>query len=286
MLIRKPWFFNWCSCPSGAPGGSQLHIRAFSRSFRSRKVFAAFVWSALIVSQVCGSSSETVEHLRRSQSTGKNHENTTLLVPVSDAFVMNSTNTLMSDDQPVSHLSNLSGLFGSEHDLSLVRNRRHYCPSCQMPEASHHHQEPKSNRLDGDSSSDQAAGDSARLESIKRQILVKLGLNAKPNLLSTIPPRDFIMETLLRAEESTVAATPAVQYSSHQSSSGKNHHHHHTASTDSALENSVEDDFYGKTSEIIAFGEPGTSPNSMSINFYVEMAINQMIRLYSVIIRR
>ena len=120
------------------------------------------------------------------------------------------------------------------------RSRRH-CPSCQLTGNEQHQQHRPVEQQ-------QAAGDSARLESIKRQILVKLGLNAKPNLLSTMPPRDFILETLLRAEESTVAAAPA------RPSDSKDHHHHSSAD---AVENSVEDDFYGKTSEIIAFGEPG-----------------------------
>lgn len=93
------------------------------------------------------------------------------------------------------------------------------------------------------------AVDSARIESIKRQILVKLGLSAKPNV-STIPPRDFILETLLRAEESVLVdqhhrpQTEADLFTA-------------TTSSDSSGSPVLEDDFYGKTSEIIAFAEPG-----------------------------
>jgi hypothetical protein len=106
----------------------------------------------------------------------------------------------------------------------------------------------------------QAIGESARLESIKRQILIKLGLNAKPNLLSSvIPPRDFILETLLRAEESSVVSSSSSSRPHHgKQREQMQHHPHHSQADGSNVDNViVDDDFYGKTSEIIAFGEPG-----------------------------
>lgn len=147
------------------------------------------------------------------------------------------------------------------------RSRRH-CPSCQLAMAGQQEPEPSQQRRPDQQPTPngvQTVGDTARLESIKRQILVKLGLNSKPNLLSTIPPRDFILETLLRAEESTVAAASVARPSQQGSSKDHHqhhHHHHHSASADNSQENhGVEDDFYGKTSEIIAFGEPGKRPD-------------------------
>lgn len=113
----------------------------------------------------------------------------------------------------------------------------HHCPSCRL-----HNQEPAA-------AAAVPIADTARLESIKRQILVKLGLNAKPNV-SSIPPRDFILETLLRAEESVL------EPSSPQRASSVLHRSDESSTFDSAV---LEDDFYGKTSEIIAFAEPGES---------------------------
>lgn len=130
-------------------------------------------------------------------------------------------------------------------NASSVRHH-HHCPSCRLNNnhmiaaAEEQHQEP--------------AVDSARIESIKRQILVKLGLSAKPNV-SAIPPRDFILETLLRAEES-VLDPAASSYRPHQAEDLFSTSTATTSDSSGSLP-VLEDDFYGKTSEIIAFAEPG-----------------------------
>ena len=118
-----------------------------------------------------------------------------------------------------------------------VRPRsRRQCPSCQPPP-------------DSASETERQLADTARLESIKRQILIKLGLQAKPNV-STVPSRDFILETLLRAEESLDSESrPA----NGRRIDGYTDPEVETTTTDG----SVEDDFFGKTSEIIAFAEQG-----------------------------
>lgn len=87
--------------------------------------------------------------------------------------------------------------------------------------------------------------DSIRLEAIKRQILSKLGLRQKPNITHSLP-RELILETLSRAEDSEVL-------------SGNINPDEDNISTTSARTTKDEtvdaDDFYGKTSEIISFGE-------------------------------
>jgi len=121
-------------------------------------------------------------------------------------------------------------------DVSNAAAPRRLCPSCQPPPASI-------------TETERLSADSVRIESIKRQILVKLGLHAKPNV-SSVPSRDFILETLIRAEQSLDGDTGTT------STTGS------TAATSQDIETttidpSVEDDFFGKTSEIITFAERG-----------------------------
>lgn len=144
-----------------------------------------------------------------------------------------------------------------------VRVRRH-CPSCQLSATAVHRQHHKSV---ASSSPAAAAGESARLESIKRQILIKLGLNAKPLLpADAVPPRDVIMETLLRAEESASALGQRTTEPSPTPGRRAQQHQHPASDADSSA---IEDDFYGKTSEIIAFAEPGAS--FLLTNFKLEL---------------
>lgn len=86
--------------------------------------------------------------------------------------------------------------------------------------------------------------DNIRLEAIKRQILSKLGLRHKPNVTHSLP-RELILETLSRAEDGEV-------YS-------KYFNPEEDLSTTSARISNTDtvdaDDFYGRTSEIISFGE-------------------------------
>lgn len=91
--------------------------------------------------------------------------------------------------------------------------------------------------------------DVIRLETIKRQILSKLGLKEKPNVTAPVP-REVIMETLYRAEET----------GDQQDGSGSDARIMDDDSAGPASTRAPEsepDDFYGRTSEIIAFAEPG-----------------------------
>jgi inhibin beta len=97
--------------------------------------------------------------------------------------------------------------------------------------------------------------DEIRLESIKRQILSKLGLKEKPNVTAPVP-RDVIMETLYRAEET------GDQHDGSGSGSGSDARTAAEAIAGPAstrAPDSEPDDFYGRTSEIIAFAEAGKS---------------------------
>lgn len=193
-------------------------------------VSSLVLWSALtLVSGVCGSTGQSL--------------------------AVDQPEVVVVDEDALNNSLELRMAAAAAAEERGARNRRH-CPSCKLMTGIHDgiHRGEEKQREDSmlqQQHEQTSTGDSARLESIKRQILVKLGLGAKPNLLATAPPRDFILETLLRAEESTVAAAPS-------SSGGKQHHyHHHQQATSGDAENGVEDDFYGRTSEIIAFGEPG-----------------------------
>lgn len=87
--------------------------------------------------------------------------------------------------------------------------------------------------------------DHLRLEAIKRQILSKLGLKHKPNVTHTLP-REIIMETLVRAEDSDGGAFNNVEENTSN-----------TSYKSSVFEKVDVDDFYGRTSEIITFAEQG-----------------------------
>jgi inhibin beta len=96
---------------------------------------------------------------------------------------------------------------------------------------------------------DPKRGDEIRLETIKRQILSKLGLKEKPNVTAPIP-REVIMETLYRAEETG---------DQHDGSGtdGRTVEEDVAGASSTRAPDSEPDDFYGRTSEIIAFAEPG-----------------------------
>ena len=122
------------------------------------------------------------------------------------------------------------------NEASKIPPPQKLCPSCQPPPASI-------------TETELLSADSVRIESIKRQILVKLGLHAKPNV-SSVPSRDFILETLIRAEQSLDVDTGTTSSSMPTTATT----HRIEATT---VDPSVEDDFFGKTSEIIAFAERG-----------------------------
>ncbi|XP_032794663.2 histone-lysine N-methyltransferase, H3 lysine-79 specific [Daphnia magna] len=195
---------------------------------------------------------------------------------VSSSVNLSSVSTHRRSQVPVlfSHRSSPT-LAANETNWKRTGGRaQSHCPSCRLPATI---QQKEEDQLEGERAADaktvvslaqqqSMAGDLARLESIKRQILIKLGLNSKPNLSSSvIPPRDFILETLLRAEESSVVTRAPHRPSSSSSTSNNNrqrHHLHHSQADAASVDNViVDDDFYGKTSEIIAFGEPGPRLN-------------------------
>lgn len=80
--------------------------------------------------------------------------------------------------------------------------------------------------------------DLLRIETIKHQLLSKLGLRAKPNVTSTIP-RDVLLQTLYRSEEARTYL---------QDLSPANYQTSYSAE---------EEDYFAKTSEIITFADPG-----------------------------
>lgn len=137
------------------------------------------------------------------------------------------------------------------------RVRHHHWPSPDQMDVS---QLEKSSNMEEDSSKQPVIGcpdcqssrtvkletDKLRLEAIKRQILSKLGLRQKPNVTHSLP-REVVMETLFRAEDS--------------SDFFSNFYREENFSTTSARTSTTEtmeyDDFYGRTSEIISFAEEG-----------------------------
>lgn len=108
------------------------------------------------------------------------------------------------------------------------------CPNCIQQEE----------KRDNTQTSDQI-----RLETIKRQILSKLGLKEKPKVTSPVP-REVILETLYRAEE-------AGDQQDGSGSGGGTIEDDSAGLSSTRPPESEPDDFYGRTSEIIAFAEPG-----------------------------
>ena len=149
--------------------------------------------------------------------------------------------TLLPAGQRSQHAIRHSNIFSSRRhrrgdEASKATPRRRLCPSCQPPPASI-------------TETERLSADFVRIESIKRQILVKLGLHAKPNV-SRAPSRDFILETLIRAEQSLDVDTNTTSASASTSATPQRIE----ATT---IDPGLEDDFFGKTSEIIAFAERG-----------------------------
>lgn len=91
-----------------------------------------------------------------------------------------------------------------------------------------------------------AEADSMRLEAIKRQILLKLGLRQKPKVTHSLP-KEVIMQTLYRAEDNREFFRNLTKEEVT------------TSKRASSVEMVDADDFFGKTSEIISFAEEGKS---------------------------
>lgn len=92
--------------------------------------------------------------------------------------------------------------------------------------------------------------DVIRLESIKHQILSKLGLKQKPNVTQLLP-KQVIIDTIMRAGEKNFH--DKLQQSDYKSDSFQN-----DIEPDTEPEPEP-DDFYGRTREIISFAERGKS---------------------------
>ncbi|EEB12603.1 inhibin beta, inhb, putative [Pediculus humanus corporis] len=95
--------------------------------------------------------------------------------------------------------------------------------------------------------------DEIRLEAIKLQILSKLGLKEKPTI--TLPvPRDILIETLSRAGDYPMNGN---FFGEQEYDETINNKKEKEPEIDEGLLESEPDDFYGRTSEIITFAEPG-----------------------------
>ncbi|CAH0774340.1 unnamed protein product [Bemisia tabaci] len=123
------------------------------------------------------------------------------------------------------------------------------CPNCLQQH--HHHKSRTRHHGGGSGGGGGGAGESLRLEAIKRQILSKLGLKARPNVTSSVS-RELIMETLYLAEESRDASMDLLEEET-------------DAPTSTRLPDSEPDDFFGRTSEIIGFAEPGSLLNGQRL---------------------
>ncbi|XP_050302122.1 inhibin beta chain [Anthonomus grandis grandis] len=100
-----------------------------------------------------------------------------------------------------------------------------------------------------DKDKERIESDKLRLEAIKKQILQKLGLSAKPNVTHSLP-REVVLETLSRAEEGDFFSK--IEEEEFPTTSEKIRNNMETVDVD---------DFYGRTSEIISFAEQGSWVN-------------------------
>lgn len=125
------------------------------------------------------------------------------------------------------------------------------CPNCVVHH--HHHSHTKHHDRDREKlTPDPPPADSLRLEAIKHQILSKLGMVSKPNVTMGVS-REVVLQTLYRAQETTTSP-----------------HHDHDEDTVPPTtrlpqQDGEFDDFYGRTSEIIAFAESGNTSHLLSI---------------------
>lgn len=85
--------------------------------------------------------------------------------------------------------------------------------------------------------------DDIRREAIKLQILSKLGLKSKPRIRLPVP-RDVVLETLSRAGGNLLTSKEEAKQAAREAE-------------EEELLDGEPDDFYGRTSEIITFAEPG-----------------------------
>lgn len=138
---------------------------------------------------------------------------------------------------------------GTTTDSNIAFHQMHGCPNCLSIAANR----PLAEKL--------------KVEAIKKQILSKLNLPERPNITSPIP-RELVLEALRKAQLDAYGSTnyhPVISSHSFSSShssqadltqSSRHYHSTHEPDNFNYISNSP-DDYYGKTSEIIAFAEPG-----------------------------
>jgi hypothetical protein len=112
--------------------------------------------------------------------------------------------------------------------------------------------------------------DHSRLESIKHQILLKLGMKNKPNITDSLP-KQYIYDTLRRSGEPVIndfifhsLTSSAGASSVDEIRSAHNVTDNSTVAGSGDIQSDGEtdfDDFYGKPREIITFAEMGESPD-------------------------
>lgn len=98
---------------------------------------------------------------------------------------------------------------------------------------------------DGGDGAARLAPDHLRLEVIKKQILSKLGLRHKPNVTHVLP-----REVIERVYRTIAGEREVLQEDAY------------APATSAGLEAVDADDYYGRTSEIIAFAEQGKRPHA------------------------
>ncbi|RZF41827.1 hypothetical protein LSTR_LSTR005289 [Laodelphax striatellus] len=140
------------------------------------------------------------------------------------------------------------------------------CPNClshhHHAHHHHHHGHPRGGGGGGGGGGGSGGGssqqdkDQLRLEAIKHQILSKLGLDSKPNITSAVS-KDVVLKTIRRAQEMSASSIDGDV----NDPSGPSAAH---APTLPLLE-SESDDYFGRTSEIIAFAEPGHMLNGQQL---------------------
>ncbi|XP_039275471.1 inhibin beta chain [Nilaparvata lugens] len=151
------------------------------------------------------------------------------------------------------------------------RNGGTVCPNCvshhHHAHHHHHHGHPRGGSggggggaAPGGSNSSQQDKDSLRLEAIKHQILSKLGLASKPNITSAVS-KDVVLKTIRRAQEMSAATLDGGDAGDMQAGGGGGG----SVAAGGGSVDAESDDYFGRTSEIIAFAEPGHMLNGQQL---------------------
>ncbi|XP_008475524.3 inhibin beta chain-like [Diaphorina citri] len=146
-------------------------------------------------------------------------------------------------------------------DMEAITPRKHSfdsdtikCPNCISSSQKHQRLELQKSVDNSNSTIVLTSSETLRLESIKEQILTKLGLKSKPNVTKWLP-KEVIKKTLSMAREDI--ASNVVQKDFPQTL---------VLSTTPYQQTDLEpDEFFGRTSEIIGFAEPGYMLNGQQL---------------------